>query len=259
MRLALGKAKPARAVLPALGGGGDDDEPSAKRSRDAPPSPPADTEVLSKLERTAAFVARHGSSFEESTRRSTLRDPHFAFLHNVESSEHAYYQHRLAVLRADAAALPAEPLPPLPSQPPPLPLPLPAATAVATVATAPPPSEPLGAEDELLPPPRDLLQEVALWTQRAAHEASLRPRQYEAAEAAEAEPQPAAERGQPPRPRWERSAGAPGGGPRESPLGPPRAGLGSAGVAEADPYLAFLARKSGEFRSGAMWRPKSPR
>ena len=156
----LSFAKPKRVVAglcPPVDADADAGEPEAKRAKGAAASPPAaplDPAAAAQIERTASFTAElgvGGNRFEERTRQSTRKDPLFAFLHDVESPEHAYYQSRVVALRAAregaASAAPAAP-----------------------VASAPPP-----ASDTLQ---RDTLQELQLWERRAALEAAQRRPQF---------------------------------------------------------------------------------
>jgi len=241
MRLAIAKKAAARRppVLSAA-----EDEPEAKRSRGAAPSPPADAGVRAQVERTASFVARNGAAFEERTRARTGCDPLFAFLHDVECEEHAWYQHRLAQLRAELS---------------------PPAGAEELGDAAAGEAEPRPAEA----PPRDALQEAERWAQRAAADAASRPHQY-AEELAPLHAAPQAGDGQPlaadnrghallSRMGWSEGAGlgAAGGG-RKEPVAAAsavsRAGLGAASAAADDAFAAFQARKATQFRNGELWR-----
>ncbi|RFU80997.1 pre-mrna splicing factor [Trichoderma arundinaceum] len=78
-------------------------------------------EIRNILEKTAGYVARNGSVFEDRIREKERQNPKFSFL-NPEDAYHAYYQWRLAEIRAGrgtdiAAGRVGENITPVPEKP----------------------------------------------------------------------------------------------------------------------------------------------
>ena len=70
-------------------------------------------EVRNIVDKTAGFVARNGIEFEQRIKQNEINNPKFNFL-NTGDPYHAYYQHRVVVIREGKAepekikALPTE-------------------------------------------------------------------------------------------------------------------------------------------------------
>ena len=80
---------------------------------------PAD--VAAAVDKMAEFKVRNGDAFERMIREKHSNDPKFAFLFDTASAAHAYYQQRVAIIRATAHAATAPLSHAVPPPPPPPP------------------------------------------------------------------------------------------------------------------------------------------
>ena len=109
-------------------------------------------DVLQAVDKLAEFKVRkgpEGSAFENMVREKERGNPRFAFLHDMSSPAHAYYQFRLVSLGAAPAtpsmghlAPPPPPTPPHGWGPPPLPPPPPQGWGPPQMPPQPPPQAP---------------------------------------------------------------------------------------------------------------------
>ena len=71
------------------------DTGASSSSQSGRPQPPSDPAVLKSAEKLAAFVAKHGESFEETTKERNPGDTPFRFLFDKSSSDYKWYKMKL--------------------------------------------------------------------------------------------------------------------------------------------------------------------